>query len=71
MPDLVLIDQAVKFTEYEKNYLRYLVRKGFVRGEKHGGTWLIDLDSLKEYETRRKAEGTQKHTSARFKKKGE
>ena len=67
MPNLVLVDQAAQESEYEKNYIRYLAREGFIYGEKHGGIWLIDLDSLKEYETRMKAEGTQKHTPTQYK----
>ena len=64
---LVLIDQAVQESDYEKNYIRYLARKGFIQGKKQGGIWLVDLDSLKEYETRMKAEGTQKHNPTRHK----
>ncbi len=68
MPNLVLIDQAAQVSEYEKNYIRYLAREGLIHGEKHGGIWLIDLDSLKTYEARMKAEGTQKHTPTQYKR---
>lgn len=60
MTQLVLIDQAAKESEYDRNYIRYLARKQFIKGEKHGGTWLIDLESLKEYEQRMNEEGTKK-----------
>ena len=60
MNPLVLIDQAAKESEYDRNYIRYLARKQFIKGEKHGGTWLIDLESLKEYEQRMNEEGTKK-----------
>jgi len=63
---LILVDQAAAQSDYDKNYIRYLVRKGFVKGEKHGGVWLIDLDSLKDYEARMKAAGSQKHTPAQY-----
>ena len=60
MNPLVLIDQAAKESEYDRNYIRYLARKQLIKGEKHGGTWLIDLESLKVYEQRMKEEGTKK-----------
>lgn len=60
MANLVLIDQAGKESEYNSDHIRYLARKGFIKGEKHGGIWLIDLDSLKAYEIRMKSEGTKK-----------
>lgn len=60
MSNLVLIEQAMKASEYNADHIRYLARKGFIKGEKHGGIWLIELDSLKEYEARMKAEGTKK-----------
>ena len=66
MPQLVLIDQAAQASSYAADHIRYLARKGFIRGEKHGGIWLIDLDSLKAYEVRMQAEGTQKHTPSRY-----
>lgn len=69
MANLVLIEQAVKESEYDRNHIAYLARKGFIRGEKHGGVWLIDLNSLKEYEARMKEEGTQKHTATRYRPK--
>jgi hypothetical protein len=67
VPNLVLIEQAAKESAYDKNYIRYLARKGLIQGEKHGAIWLIDLKSLKQYEARMKAEGTQKHTPTRYK----
>ena len=61
MPNLVLIEQALKESEYDKNHIALLARKGYIRGEKHGGVWLIDLDSLKDYEARMSEQGTKKH----------
>lgn len=63
---LLLVDQAAAQSDYDKNYIRFLVRKGLVKGEKHGGVWLVDLDSLKEYEARMKAAGSQKHTPSQY-----
>jgi hypothetical protein len=68
---LVLIGQAAQESGYAADHIRYLARKGFIRGEKHGGIWLIDLDSLKEYEARMQAEGTQKHTPSRYREEDE
>ena len=66
MSQLVLVDQAAARSDYDKNYIRYLVRHGLIKGEKHGGVWLIDLDSLIDYEARMKAAGTQKHTPSQY-----
>ena len=67
MANLVLIDQAAKESEYDRNHIRYLVRKGFIKGEQHGRIWLIDLESLKEYESRMKSEGTKKFDPTKYK----
>lgn len=67
--NLVLIEQAVKESSYDRNHIAYLARKNVIKGEKHGGVWLIDLDSLREYETKMQEEGTQKHTSRRYRSK--
>lgn len=66
MPNLMLVEQAAKESQYHPDHIRYLARKGLIRGEKHGGIWLVDLDSLKEYESVMNAEGTQKHTPAKY-----
>ena len=71
MANLVLIDQAVKESSYDRNHIAHLARKGLIKGEKHGGVWLIDLDSLKEYEAQMQAEGTKKHNPTRYKIKKE
>ncbi len=66
MPNLVLIEQAAQESDYHPNHIRYLVRKSLITGEKHGGIWLVDLDSLKAYEQRMKEEGTSKHTPGQY-----
>lgn len=60
MTQLVLIDQAVKESEYNVDHIRYLARKGFIKAEKHGGIWLVDKEGLAEYERQMKQEGTKK-----------
>ncbi len=69
MANLVLIAQAQEHSEYHSDHLRYLVREGFVEGEKFGGIWLIDLDDLKKYEQKMNELGKQKHTSKQYQDK--
>lgn len=69
MANLVLIDEAAEQSTYDKNYIRYLARKGLIAGRKRGAIWLVDLESLKGYEARMQEEGTQKHTPARYREK--
>lgn len=71
MSNLVLIDQAIKESDYDRTYISYLARKGFIKGVKHGGVWVVDLDSLKEYEARMKEEGKKKYNPTKYKKRKE
>ncbi len=71
MANLVLISQAVEHSKYHANHLRYLVRKGFVAGQKHGGVWLLDLADLQKYEQKMEEMGAQKHTTKRYLDEGE
>jgi len=66
--NLVLVDQAVKESSYDRNHIRYLARKGFIKGEKHGAIWLIDLDSLKAYEKTMEEAGTKKFDPTKYQK---
>jgi hypothetical protein len=66
--NLVLIEQAVQQSIYHPDHIRLLVRQGTVKGEKHGGIWLIDLDSLRAYEARMREKGTQKHTPTKYRR---
>lgn len=66
VPNLVLIEQAAQQSEYNADHIRYLARKGFISGQKIGGIWLVDLNSLKEYEAKMKAEGTKKFGSTKY-----
>ena len=50
MPNLVLVAQAARDSSYSAIHIRLLLRKGLVRGEKVGGTWLVDAEDLKRYE---------------------
>ena len=69
MANLVLVEQAAKESAYDKHYIRYLARKGFIKGEKHGAIWLVDLDSLKEYEAQAQEQGTKKYDPMKYRRK--
>ena len=69
MANLILIDQALKESSYNRMYISYLARKGFIKGEKHGGVWLVDLESLKEYEAAMEEAGTKKFDPTKYKPK--
>lgn len=60
MANLVLIAQAVEESDYTANHIRLLLRESVIKGQKAGGTWLVDLDHLKHYEQEMKALGTKK-----------
>ncbi len=65
MPNLVLVAQAAVESEYSPMHIRLLLRKGQVRGQKVGGTWLVDLDDLKRYEQQMQSLGNQKFDPTR------
>lgn len=65
MPNLVLVAQAARESEYTADHIRLLMRKGQVKGEKVGGTWLVDLDDLKRYEQQMQSLGNQKFDPTR------
>ena len=60
MGNLVLISQAAEESDYTDIHIRYLLRKGLVKGQKPGGIWLVDLDDLRRYETEMKELGSKK-----------
>jgi hypothetical protein len=59
--NLVLIKQAVAHSEYSADHIRHLLSAGLIKGEKVGLVWLIDLDSLKQYEQAMKDAGLSKY----------
>ena len=61
MARLVLVKQAVAHSEFSADHIRHLLSAGLIKGEKVGGVWLVDLDSLEEYERSMKEAGTSKH----------
>jgi hypothetical protein len=48
--NLVLIRQALEHSNYTPDHIRYLIRHNLVTGQKIGAIWLVDLESLQEYE---------------------
>lgn len=66
MANLVLVAEAAKQSTYKPNHIRHLLREGFVKGQKIGGTWLVDLDSLKIYERRMEEEGSKKFDPTKY-----
>lgn len=61
MGELVTIAEAVTHSEYSHEHIAWLVRTGKVSGRKSGNVWLVNLESLRAYETKMKELGTQKH----------
>ena len=60
MGQLVLIAAAAQESEYTAAHISLLLRQGKIKGEKVGGTWLVDLENLKEYEAHMNRLGTKK-----------
>jgi hypothetical protein len=60
MANLVLIAKALEVSKYTDRHIRMLLKQNKVKGEKQGGVWLVDLDSLKEYESQMEKQGSQK-----------
>ncbi len=61
MANLVLIKEALEFSEYSADHIRNLLSLGSIQGKKVGLVWLVDLDSLQEYEQRMKQAGLSKY----------
>ena len=61
MTNLVLILEAVKESSYTQEHVTWLLRNKKVAGKKVGMVWMVDLDSLKDYESRMSELGTKKH----------
>ncbi len=60
MGELVLIYRALQESSYSANHITLLLREGKIKGRKEGRIWLVDLDSLKEYEAEMSEAGTKK-----------
>jgi len=62
MANFVLVAQAVEHSDYSVEHIRYLVRNKFVKNQKVGRIWLVDLDDLQRYEQSMKEAGSTKFT---------
>lgn len=60
MGTLVLIRQALEHSKYTPDHIRYLIRHKLVVGQKVGAIWLVDLESLQEYERQMEEAGLTK-----------
>lgn len=67
MSTLVSVSRAAELSVYQTAHIRQLLRKNLIKGEKQGGIWLVDLESLKEYEKRVEKEGTKKFDPTKYK----
>jgi hypothetical protein len=65
MANFVLVALAAQESDYTPDHIRLLMRKGLVKGQKVGGTWLVDQDDLKRYEAQMKSLGNQKFDPTR------
>lgn len=63
--NLILVTQATKQSSYSPQHIRWLIRKGQVKGEKQGGIWLVDQEDLLRYEQQMEKLGTQKFDPTR------
>ncbi|HMN26872.1 MAG TPA: hypothetical protein PKE45_01865 [Caldilineaceae bacterium] len=61
MARLVLIHEALEHTDYTADHIRNLLSRGAIEGKKVGWVWLVDLESLQEYERRMKEAGDAKY----------
>ena len=61
MGNLVLVTKAAEESEYTPAHIRFLLRKQLIKGEKQGGTWLVDIESLRVYEAQMRELGMQKY----------
>lgn len=62
MANLILIHKAVEESNYTARHISLLLRQGKIKGKKEGRIWLVDLESLKTYESAMEDLGSQKFT---------
>jgi hypothetical protein len=60
MENFLPVEDAAKQSTYSAGHIRYLIRHNLVQGKKISVLWLVDVDSLKEYESKMTAAGTAK-----------
>jgi hypothetical protein len=65
MADWVSLSEATEKSVYSHEHIALLVRSGKVAGRKSGKIWLVDLDSLKEYQAKMQDLGDKKYSPVR------
>ena len=58
----VSIAEAATHSSFSYAHISYLVRHQKINGRKSGNVWLVDLESLKEYEEDMQELGSKKHS---------
>ena len=61
MAQFILIKEAAEQSKYTADHIRYLIRHKLVVGKKLGPIWLVDPESLHDYEQRMDKAGPSKH----------
>ena len=57
----VTIAEAASQSIYTHEHIAHLVRTAKINGRKSGNMWLVDMDSLRQYESKMEALGPHKH----------
>ncbi len=61
MAELIPIEEAAKNSKYSTSHIRYLIKHKLIEGKKISVLWLVDPDSLLEYEKKMDVLGKSKH----------
>ncbi len=61
MDTWVTVSEAAALSIYSREHVSYLIRKGLVNAQRRGAIWLVDLESLKQYEEKMTTLGSKKH----------
>jgi hypothetical protein len=65
MTTWVTAGEAAVQSVYSQEHIAHLARTGKIKSRKSGAIWLVDLESLKDYESRMKELGPQKFDPTR------
>jgi excisionase family DNA binding protein len=53
--------EAAELTGYRRAHIRYLLKEGYIKGQKFGRDWMIDRESVQTYVQKMKELGPAKH----------
>ncbi len=67
MGTLVSVSKAADLSQYTTAHVRQLLRKQLIKGEKQGGIWLVELESLLTYKQEMDMAGLSKLDPTRHK----